>query len=72
MNDVNVDTDMAIVMTLIKFGQKDSSYFDLHSLVHTYGVVNMSYHVACEIHPDNPAIDLLWSRCGLQEVVGQR
>lgn len=69
---VNEDIDMAIILTISKFGQKDDRPFDLSKLVHPNGIVNVSYHVACNIHSQDKSVDLLWSRCGLQEVVGQR
>ncbi len=50
---VNNDLDMAIIVTMTEFGQKDEREFDL----------------GC---PVDPSVDLLWSRSGLQEVVGTR
>lgn len=69
---VNEDIDMAIILTISKFGQKDDRPFDLSKLVHPNGIANVSYHVACNIHSQDASVDLLWSRCGLQEVVGER
>ncbi len=34
------------------------------------GIVNVSFHVTCNIQSQDPSVDLLWSQCGLQEVVG--
>ncbi|XDV29071.1 hypothetical protein PO909_032246 [Leuciscus waleckii] len=47
---VNEDIDMAIILNISKFGQKDDRSFDLSKLVHQNGIVNGSYHVACKIH----------------------
>lgn len=69
---VNQDIDMAILLTITKFGQKDARRFDLSKLVSPDGIVNVSYHVACNIRAQDTSVDLLWSRSGLQEVVGQR
>lgn len=60
--------DMALLLTITKFRQKDDKSFDLMSLVN--GVVNISYHVAVRCR--EPSVDLLWSRSGLLEVVGTR
>ncbi|KAI2647059.1 Prenyltransferase fsdK [Labeo rohita] len=56
-------------MTITKFGQMDDREFDLSSLADTWGVVNVSYHTACNVYPIDPSVDLLWSRVGLQEVL---
>ncbi|KAL0150375.1 hypothetical protein M9458_054192, partial [Cirrhinus mrigala] len=69
---VNQDVDMAILLTITKFGQKDGREFDLCTLVDPDGVINVSYHAACTIQAIDPSVDVLWSRCGLQEVVGAR
>lgn len=69
---VNCDLDMAILLTISKFGQKDECKFDLSSLVDSTGVVSVSYHAACNVCSQDPTVDLFWSRCGLQEVVGSR
>lgn len=71
VKDVNVDMD--IYLRLTKFGQRDRGWFDLRRLVDTRGVADISYHAAVNIQPSSDAsVDLLWSRCGLQEVVGQQ
>jgi len=70
--DCNQDLDMAMLLTITKFGQKDSRRFDLRQLVSKDGIVNVSYHVACHIRAKDTSVDLLWSRSGLQDVVGQR
>ncbi len=67
---VNDDLDMAIIVNMTKFGQKDEREFDLGCLINTEGVCNVSYHAACTVCPLDPSVDILWSRCGLQEVVG--
>lgn len=69
---VNNDVDMHILMSLSKFGQKDDREFNLGALVDPDGVMNVSYHAACNVCPVDPSIDLFWSRFGLQEVVGRR
>ncbi|CAM4652162.1 unnamed protein product [Leuciscus chuanchicus] len=72
VNAINTDIDISIVLTLSKFGQRDQRWFDFTKLVDTYGVKDVSYHAACNVHSSDPSIDLIWSRFGLQEVVGQR
>ncbi len=34
------------------------------------GIVNVSFHITCNIQSQDPSVDLLWSHCGLQAVVG--
>ncbi|CAM4549396.1 unnamed protein product [Leuciscus chuanchicus] len=73
VKDVNVDVDMGIYLTLTKFRLRDRGWFDLRRLVDTRRVADISYHVAVNIHPSSDGtVNLLWSHCGLQEVVGQR
>lgn len=67
---VSNDLDMAIIVTMTNFSQKDEREFDLGCLINSEGVCDVSYHAACTVCPVDPSVDLLWSRCGLQEVVG--
>lgn len=63
---------MAILLSITKFEQKDDHEFDLCTLVNPDGAINVSYHAACTIQAIDLSMDVLWSRCGLQEVVGAR
>ncbi len=54
---VNDDLDMAMIVTMTKFGQKDEQEFDLGCLINTEGVCNVSYHAACTVCPLDPSVN---------------
>ncbi|MGL5591361.1 MAG: hypothetical protein ACRDCF_01340 [Mycoplasmoidaceae bacterium] len=70
--EVNTDPSQAIVLSLTKFGQKDPDPIDIASLVDITGVESVSVHAACTLRPKDYRMDMLWSRHGLQQVVGHR
>lgn len=63
---------MFIMRTLSKFGEKDEDPLSLYTLVDLTYVQNMSVHAACTLAAQNPSTHLLWSRYGLQNLVGPR
>lgn len=70
--EVDIDPDMQLVLSLSRFGQKDEEPFDLEKVADPSGVLSISYHVACTVRSADPSVDLLFSRHGLQDVVGKR
>lgn len=72
VNEVNSNDKSHVMVTITKFGQKSFGPFDLGALIEPEGVQSLSLHVGCSISGVEPSIDLLWSRVGLQEVVGRR
>ncbi|CAM4573409.1 unnamed protein product [Leuciscus chuanchicus] len=63
---------LTILKTLSIFGQKDDSSLALSRLVDLAHVQSMSIHAACTLTAKDPSTHLLWSRYGLQELVGHR
>ncbi|RXN18886.1 hypothetical protein ROHU_001960 [Labeo rohita] len=72
VQEVDRDSTHKIVLFLSKFGHKDESTLEISTMVHRKGVLSISCHAACTISPKDPRTDLIWSRYGLQEVVGHR
>ena len=54
---------------LRKHGQKSESFEELH-ILKSFDDVILSVHVALELAPIEENMHLLWSRCGLEEIVG--
>ncbi|MGL5292873.1 MAG: hypothetical protein ACRC9V_03665, partial [Aeromonas sp.] len=71
-NEANVDPGVKMILTLTKFGQKDPKEFNLSSLANPAGVKCATLHVACTLSHDDLDTDLMWSRRGLQDLVGVR
>ncbi|CAM4428180.1 unnamed protein product [Leuciscus chuanchicus] len=72
IREVDQDSTQRIVIFLSKFGQKQTIPLDLASLVSRQGVESLTCHAACTLSGKDPRVDLLWSRYGLQEIVGHR
>ncbi|MGL5596829.1 MAG: hypothetical protein ACRDDA_01630 [Aeromonas sp.] len=61
-----------IIRALSKFGQKEEDPLSLETLVDLTYIHCMSVHAACTLTAQNPSTHLLWSRYGLQNLVGPR
>lgn len=72
IQQVDKDLTQKIMIFLSKFGQKQQSSIELTSLINRQGVESITYHTACTLSGKDPRVDLMWSRFGLQEVVGHR
>lgn len=72
IREVSNDPTQKLIMFMTKFGQKDESTLPIAALVHRKDVHSITCHSACTITPKDPRVDLMWSRYGLQEVVGHR
>lgn len=72
IRQVDHDSTQKIMLFLSKFGQKEKKGLDLVTLVRRDGVKAITCHAACTLTSNDPRVDLLWSRYGLQEVVGHR
>lgn len=57
---------------LTVFGQKDEEILDVTDLVAPLGVASLSVHTACKVQAYHPDTHLLFSRFGLQDMVGPR
>ncbi len=69
MNANNSDEDVFIMVSLTKFGQKQEEPLIL-DFINTAHVTSMSVHTACNIKAKDPQVHILWSRYGLQDLVG--
>lgn len=71
-----VTTDLEVIITLSIFGQKSGEPLHVSELVNPEGIKSLSVHVACKIGSNYPidgrTLHVMWSRQGLQEVVGFR
>lgn len=72
IHQVDNNPTQKIMLFLSKFGQKEEKGLDLVTLVRRDGVKAITCHAACTLASEDPRVDLLWSRYGLQEVVGHR
>ncbi len=72
IQQVDRDPTQKIVIFMSKFGQKNKQILEIASLVNKKGVNSISCHAACTLSTKDPRKDLMWSRYGLQEVVGHR
>lgn len=55
---------------LTRFGQKESGSFNLNSLFVPEHVTSVTFHAGVNL--SMPCVNLLWSRTGLQQLVGKR
>ncbi|MGL5567401.1 MAG: hypothetical protein ACRDC4_16885, partial [Plesiomonas sp.] len=72
IKQANHDPTLKIMIFIIKFGQKEKKPLDIVTLVKRDGIKSISCHAACTMSSKDPRVDLLWSRYGLQSVVGHR
>ncbi|KAK2885211.1 hypothetical protein Q8A67_016048 [Cirrhinus molitorella] len=72
IKDNNKDPTQTLMVFLSKFGQKDETPLPLATIVNRKGVLSMTCHSACTVTAKDPRVDLMWSRYGLQEMVGHR
>lgn len=72
IQQINTDPTQKLVMFMTKFGQKEESALPIAALVNRRQVHSITCHSACTITPKDPRVDLMWSRYGLQKVVGHR
>lgn len=63
------DEHITVVATITKFGQKQANCFNLDFL-HVGEVAGMAVHFGCDVAAKDPDLHLLWSRFGLQQMVG--
>lgn len=66
------DPSHKIMCFLQKFGQKQETLLELAPLVNQHEVESITCHAACTLSGRDQRIDIMWSRYGLQEVVGHR
>lgn len=72
LKDIDAGSNVNVMVTLTKFGQKDGGILDLSEIVDTSYVKAISLHTACTISAHDPRVHLLWARHGLEEIVGAR
>ncbi len=76
INREHMPTEFSVVMSMSMFGQKSTQPVDLDSLVEGSGIKSVSVHSACTLVPTRnnlgQQMHILWSRVGLEEVVGTR
>ncbi|XDV26304.1 hypothetical protein PO909_030054 [Leuciscus waleckii] len=70
ISEVTKGLNIDVMLTLSMFGQKSEDMIDYSGFVDTNYIVSVSLHTACNIHAKDPRIHLMWSRYGVQEVVG--
>ncbi|CAL8283106.1 unnamed protein product [Lota lota] len=63
------DDDVSLMVTLTRFGQKEVEPVSLDFLDMQH-VTSISVHAACTVSAKDPKTHLLWSRHGLQDIVG--
>lgn len=61
---------LTIVMTVQKFGMKSEKGLELHHIVDPAYIKATSIHAACNIAAKDPTVVMMWSRSGLQDLVG--
>ncbi|XP_029281300.1 uncharacterized protein LOC115003588 [Cottoperca gobio] len=61
-----------IIVTLQKYGMKDRRTINVEEIVDTAHITSMSVHAACNIKAKDQNVAMLWSRSGLQDLVGVR
>lgn len=72
IKNIGVSHLLKPTLYLTMFGQKDREALDVSDLVAPRGATSLSVHTACKISATDPNIHLLFSRCGLQDLVGPR
>ncbi|MGL5643877.1 MAG: hypothetical protein ACRCW3_03860 [Metamycoplasmataceae bacterium] len=72
IQNVSPDPTQKLILFLTKFGQKQETMLPIGALVDKKGVHSLTCHAACTITSKDPRVDLMWSRYGIQEVVGHR
>lgn len=71
IGEVDSNPDQSLVVTLTKFGQKDPEPIELAEMI-DISIQSISVHAACTIRPKDYRMEMMWSRHGLQQVVGHR
>lgn len=69
---VSDSMQVKIMLTLSQFGQKMDDIIDYSGIVDVQYIKCVSLHTACNIHAKDPRVHLMWSRYGIEEVVGNR
>lgn len=60
------------LLSLSMFGQKSPGTLDLGALVDVDNITCASVHVACTLLPTDSRLQVMWSRVGLENLVGER
>lgn len=63
-------SDFQIMKTLRKFGYKGAKVINLEDIVEDWTADSVSIHAACNISCNDPDFFMMWSRSGLEELVG--
>ena len=70
MTDITAESKWIIIAA--KFGQKEENELVLSDIADKSDIVSVSVHSACTMNASQYNINLLWSRQGLQQLIGSR